>query len=453
MNRIKIQNVVARVVVASIVLVPASLFAAVHQTQLENGLKVIVKEDHRAPVVVSQIWYKVGSSYEYGGITGISHVLEHMMFKGTQKFPAGEFSRIIAENGGKENAFTGRDYTAYFQQLEKSRLEVSFRLEADRMRNLVLKQDEFEKERNVVIEERRLRTEDKPEALTYEQFLATAWQASAYHNPVIGWMDDLKALTKEDLEQWYQQWYAPNNATLVVAGDVNAEEVFSLAKRYFGTIQPSKIAPIKPRNEPKQRGERRIVVKAHAKLPSIVLGYKVPVLRTSDEPWKAYALEMIANVLDSGDSARLQRELVRGEQIAVSVGAGYDLIARLDSLLTLEATPVDGVSLEQIEASLLKQVERLKTERVSDEELQRIKAQAIASKVYELDSVFYQAMKIGQLETIGLSYSTLDNYAEEIAKITPEQIQAVAKEYLTDQGLTVASLIPQQDKEEAKNVH
>ena len=187
------------------------------QHRLDNGLQLIVKPDHRAPVVVSQIWYKVGSSYEHNGITGISHVLEHMMFKGTTAHPAGEFSRIISENGGRENAFTGKDYTAYFQQLEKSRLAVSFELEADRMRNLTLPDEEFQKERAVVIEERRLRTEDKPSALTYEQFVATAYQSNPYRNPVIGWMDDLEQLTKEDLQQWYQRWYAPNNATLVIS--------------------------------------------------------------------------------------------------------------------------------------------------------------------------------------------------------------------------------------------
>jgi zinc protease len=439
--------------ITSLIALPLPVMASVFVDQLENGLKVIVKEDHRAPIVVSQIWYKVGSSYEYGGITGVSHVLEHMMFKGTKKVPAGEFSRIIAENGGKENAFTGRDYTAYFQQLEKSRLEVSFELEADRMRHLLLPDDEFQKERNVVIEERRLRTEDKPESLTYEQFLATAWQASPYQNPIIGWMEDLKSLTKEDLQSWYQQWYAPNNATLVIAGDVKAEEVFVLAKKYFATIKPSTIVDAKPRTEPKQLGIRRMVVNAPAKLPSLYMGYKVPVLRTSDEPWKAYALEMLANVLDGGDSARLTRELIRGQQLAASIGAGYDLIARHDSLFIFEGTPIDGVSLQQLELAINKQIQRLQTELVSESELTRIKAQVTAAKVFELDSVFYQAMKIGQLETVGLNHQTLDHYADEIARITPEQIREVAKTYLSDKGLTVAWLIPEKQTQEKPDAH
>jgi len=205
----------------------------VQEFKMANGMKVLVREDHRAPVVVSQVWYKVGSSYEHSGITGVSHVLEHMMFKGTKKHAAGEFSRIIAENGGRENAFTGKDFTAYFQQLEKSRLKVSFEMEADRMRNLTLPEEEFKKELAVVIEERRTRTEDKASSLTSEQFYATAFTNNPYHQPVIGWMNDLENMAVSDLRDWYEKFYAPNNATLVVVGDVNAEDVFELAKKYF----------------------------------------------------------------------------------------------------------------------------------------------------------------------------------------------------------------------------
>ncbi|MCG6934773.1 MAG: insulinase family protein, partial [Proteobacteria bacterium] len=265
------------------------VFAQVHEFTLANGMKVLVKEDHRAPVVVTQVWYKVGSSYEHNGITGISHVLEHMMFKGTDKHGPGEFSRIIAENGGSENAFTGADYTAYFQQLEKSRLPISFELEADRMRNLTLPEEEFKKEVAVVMEERRLRTEDKPRSLTLEQFYANAFVTSPYHHPIIGWMNDLENLTVSNLRSWYQRWYAPNNATLVVVGDVNAQEVLSLARQYFEPLKVDQITPVKPRLETEQRGPRRIVVKAPAKLPYLLMGYKVPVLNTASEEWEPYA--------------------------------------------------------------------------------------------------------------------------------------------------------------------
>jgi len=422
--------------------VAASKDGTVHEYHLDNGMKLLVKENHRAPVVVSQIWYKVGSSYEHTGLTGISHVLEHMMFKGTDKHPAGEFSRIIAENGGSENAFTGRDYTSYFQQLEKSRLPIAFELEADRMRNLQLPEDEFQKERKVVMEERRMRTEDKPSALTYEQFMAAAFEVNPYHNPVIGWMGDIQHLTVSDLKTWYHTWYSPNNATLVVAGDVDPDKVYTLAHKYFGDIEPSKLPAIKPRKEPQQHGERRIVVRRPAELPVLLMGYKTPSLRTVDEPWKAYALEVLANILDGGDSARISRELIRGKEIAASAGAGYDLLARHDTLLTLQGTPSQQHSVDELETALRGQVNKLRTELVSPDELARIKAQVTASKVYELDSVFYQAMQLGMLETVGLDWRDADNYVDRINAVTPEQVRQVAREYLQPERLTIATLDP-----------
>ncbi|GAB4301693.1 MAG: pitrilysin family protein [Thiohalomonadaceae bacterium] len=415
----------------------------VHETTLANGLKVIVKEDHRAPVVVSQVWYKVGSSYEYGGLTGISHVLEHMMFKGTPNHPPGEFSRIIAEHGGRENAFTAQDYTAYFQQLEKTRLPIAFELEADRMRHLTLDPQEFAKELQVVMEERRLRTDDDPQSLTWEAFAAAAWQVSPYRHPIIGWMNDLEHLQADDLRRWYQTWYAPNNATLVVVGDVEPHEVFALAERHYGSLQPSTIAPPKPRVEPPQRGERRIVVKAPAELPYLVMGYKVPTLKTATADWKPYALEVLGGVLDGGDSARLPRELVRGSQIAAGIHAGYTLTARLGDLFAFSGTPAQGHDIAALERAIKAQIERLKTEPVSSEELARIKAQVTAAKVYERDSVFYQAMQIGVMETVGLDWRLLEEYPQRIAAVTPEQVMAVAREFFTDDNLTVAVLEPQ----------
>ena len=416
---------------------------ATHERTLANGMKVIVREDHRAPVVVSQIWYKVGSSYEPSGVTGASHVLEHMMFKGTEKYGPGEFSRIISKHGGSENAFTGRDFTAYFQQLEKSRLPIAFELEADRMRNLLLIPEEFAKEVQVVMEERRTRTEDKPSALTYEQFMATASLSGPYRHPIIGWMNDLENMTVEDLREWYQRWYAPNNATLVVAGDVDPEDVFTLANVHFGNIKPSELRADKPRKDSPQRGERRIIVKAPAKLPVLIMGYKTPTLRTVEEKWKAYALEVLANVLDGGDSARFSKELLRGSQIAASAGAGYDLTARHDSLFTLEGIPAQDKSISELEKALLEQVERIRNELVRSDELDRIKAQVTAAKVYELDSVFYQAMQIGTLETIGLDWRVSKEYLENINAVTAEQVRQVAREFLVKDQLTVAILEPQ----------
>ena len=410
---------------------------------LANGLKVLVKEDHRSPVVVSQVWYKVGSSYEPGGITGISHMLEHMMFKGTDKHAMGEFSRIIAENGGDENAFTGQDYTAYFQTMAADKLAVSLELEADRMRNLHLLPEELKKELQVVTEERRMRTEDNPQGKMQEHFNSMAFSNSPYKHPVIGWPADIANYTVPDLQEWYQRWYAPNNATLVVVGDVKAADVFAMAEKFFGPLKTSEIKPIKPQTEIEQLGLRRMTVKIPAKLPSIVMGYKVPVLKTAQHESEAYALEVLAGVLDGGSSARLTSGLVRGKQIAVSAGAGYGLTSRLSDLFQLEATPAEGRTLPQMETALKAEVTKLQTNLISPEELQRIKAQVLASAVYERDSNFYQAMQLGILETVGLGWQKADEYVAKINQVTATQVQEVAKKYLIDDHLSIAYLEPQ----------
>lgn len=413
-----------------------------HEFKLDNGMKVIVKEDHRAPVVVSQVWYKVGSSYEHNGTTGLSHALEHMMFKGTKKHPPNEFSRIISENGGKENAFTGEDYTTYFQQLEKSRLAISFELEADRMRNIVLPPEEFAKEIKVIMEERRMRTDDNPNSLMHEQFNAAAFVNSPYHHPVIGWMNDLESMTVQDLRTWYQTWYTPNNATLVVVGDVDAQKTLELAKKYFGPIKSNPVPVVKPQQEIEQKGQRRITVKAPAELPSLVMGYKTPGARSAKEPWEPYALDMLAGILDGGDSARFAKNLVRGSQVAANAGAGYDMYGRLDQLFTLDGTPAQGHTMQELETALREQVKKVRDELVTADELERVKAQVIASKVYERDSNFYQAMQIGMLETVGLPWKLADEYLDRIKAVTPEQVQQVAQKYLIDDTLTVAVLDP-----------
>jgi zinc protease len=306
-----------------------------------------------------------------------------------------------------------------------------------------LPEAEFNKEVEVVMEERRLRTEDKPRALTQEQFYATAFVSSPYHNPIIGWMDDLKNLTVDDLKTWYERWYAPNNATLVVVGAVNAQEVFDLAEQYFGKLTPSEVMPLKPRPEIPQLGMRNITVKAPAKLPYLLMGYKVPVANTTTEEWEPYALEMLAGILGGSGSARFPRELVREKQIAAGINVGYDLFARQEDLFVIDATPAEGHTIEEVRQAIEEQINRIKTELVSEEELARIKAQVVAHKVYEQDSVFYQAMQMGMLETVGMGWQTLDEYPERIRAVTAEQVQAVAEKYLIDDGLTVAVLEPQ----------
>ena len=415
----------------------------VHEYRLANGLKLIVQEDHRSPVVVSQVWYKVGSQDEVTGNTGLAHALEHMMFKGTRAVPAGQFSKIIAAAGGRENAFTGHDYTAYFQQLEKSKLGLAFKLEADRMQNLQFSPTEFAKEIKVVMEERRWRTEDKPQALVEEQLMATAFQEHPYRRPVIGWMDDLEHMTVDDAAAWYRHWYAPNNATLVVVGDVEPDAVLKLAQRWFGPV-PARPLPVrKPMGEPEQKGIKRVNVKAPAELPYLLMGYHAPALQKPEQDWEPYALEILSGVLDGNASARLNRTLVRERRIASEVGAGYDLIARGPSTFMVEGTPSEGKTVADLEAAIREQLEKIKQEGITAEELQRVKAQVIAAQVYQRDSMFYQAMQIGQLETVGLSYKTLEIRLAKLKAVTADQVQAVARKYLTEDNLTVATLDPQ----------
>lgn len=433
-----------RNILVALALMPATALASIQEFKLDNGLRIVVQEDHRSPVVVSQIWYRAGSLDEVNGKTGVAHVLEHMMFKGTQNVKAGQFSRLIAAAGGKENAFTGNDYTAYYQQLEKSQLPLSFRLEADRMANLQLTDEEFAKEIKVVMEERRWRTEDKPQSLVNEQFQSTIYRVHPYARPVIGWMNDLENMTAADAREWYHNWYAPNNATLVVVGDVKADEVLKLAKKYFDVLKPHVLPVRKPQTEPEQKGERRVIVKAQAKLPYVQLGFHVPALRDADQDWEPYALEILAGVLDGNPSARLSQSLVREEKVAVDVGAGYDMIARgQQALFELNGTPSEGKTAAELEAAMLLQIEKIKEFGITNEELQRVKAQVIAADVYKRDSMFYQGMQIGMMETSGFSWRILKDYPAKLSAVTPEQVQAVAKKYLLRDNLSVATLDPQ----------
>ncbi len=417
---------------------------SIQEFKLENGLKLIVQEDHRSPVVVSQVWYRAGSMDEVNGKTGVAHVLEHMMFKGTKKIKAGQFSRLIAAAGGKENAFTGADYTCYFQQLEKSKLPLSFELEADRMANLQLSREEFDKEIKVVMEERRWRTDDKPQALVNEAFQATAYHTHPYARPVVGFMNDLENMTYEDAREWYNNWYAPNNAVVVVVGDVKAEDVFKLAKQYFGKLTPKALPARKPQIEPAQIGERRVIIKAPAKQAYVLMGYHVPALNDPEKDWEPYALEVLAGVLSGNSAARLNQSLVRETQLAVDVSAGYDLLQRGRlSLFELDGTPSEGKTVAQIEAALIAQIEKIKISGVTDEELNRVKAGVIAADVYQRDSMFYQAMQIGTVETMGFSWGILDDYQNKLRAVSSEQVQAVAKKYLVNDNLTIATLDPQ----------
>lgn len=417
--------------------------AAVQQFALDNGLQVIVQEDHRAPIVVSQVWYRAGSMDEFNGTTGVAHMLEHMMFKGTKDVPEGQFSKLIAAAGGRENAFTNTDETVYFEQLQKDQLALALRLEADRMHNLLLNDESFAKENKVVMEERRMRTDDQPQALVYENMMSVAFQAHPYRRPVIGWMNDIENMTVNDARDWYQRWYAPNNATLVVVGDVNVDDVKALTTQYFGGIVSKPLPARKPQVEPVQEGIKRVNVKAPAKLPYLLMAYHVPVLRDAMADTEPYALEVLAGILDGNEAARLGRVLVREQRIASQAGASYDLVARGPGLFMLDGTPSQGKSVVDLESALRAQVAAIIQTGVNADELKRIKAQVIANNVYQRDSTFYQAMQLGEYVSAGLPVSAVADHVAKIQAITAAQVQAVARKYLVDSGLTVATLDPQ----------
>ena len=420
-------------------------FAAslVNEYRLQNGLRLLVKEDHRAPVVVSQVWYKVGSAYEPAGLTGISHALEHMMFKGTKEHGPGEFSRLVAVNGGQENAGTARDYTFYFQKIGAAKLALSFELEADRMKNLLLLPQEFAKEINVVKEERRMRIEAKPQATTYERFNATAHTSHPYHHMTAGWMEDLDHMTIEDLRDWYQKWYAPNNAIVIVIGDVTPKAVLALAKKYFGPLQAVQIPNLKSFREPKPLGTKNIEVKVPAKLPWFIMGYHVPSVKTAKAQWEPYALDVLAAVLGQGDSARLKRSLVRDQKIASQVDVSYDAFSLFSDLITIDATPAKNHTLEDVEHAVLERIHDIQHTLITDQELERIKNQVVAAHIYARDSMFYQGLRIGSVVVLNLPYTLVNEYVDHIKKVTPLQVRAVARKYLREESLTVAKLVPQ----------
>ncbi len=416
--------------------------AAAQEFRLSNGMRIIVQEDHRAPTVAHMVWYRAGAMDEQNGTTGVAHVLEHMMFKGTKTLKPGEFSAKVAALGGRENAFTGKDYTAYYQQVEKSRLEQVMALEADRMQNLTMDKEEFAKEIRVVMEERRLRTEDQPLSLLYEALYATAFVSSPYRNPVVGWMNDLQNMTAADALDWYRRWYAPNNATMVVTGDVDAKLVRDLAEKYFGKIPPKTLPKTKPQTEPPQAGVKHVVVRAPAENPYLAMAWKMPNLRDVEKDDDVHALDVLAAVLDGYDNARLPAKLVRTDRIANSVDASFEPVARGPVMFMLSGVPAKDTTVGQLEHALRAELARIASEGVSPEELRRVKSQLIASQVYKRDSVFGQAMEIGSMEMAGISFRQIDRIIEKLAAVTPEQVKAVAQKYFSDEQLTIATLQP-----------
>jgi zinc protease len=405
---------------------------------LSNGMKVLLVEVPKAPVVTVQVWYRVGSRNEVMGRAGLSHMLEHMMFKGTAKYPKGSFSRLIRKNGGIDNAFTSQDFTAYFENLAADRVELALELEADRMQGLVLDEGEFRTEREVVKEERRLRTEDDPQGALVEALFAQAFLSHPYHWPVIGWFADLDAMTLDDLQRHYDTFYSPNNATLIVVGDVRADALLPTIKQLFEPI-PKGPSPNQTLSaEPDQRGERRFILKREAQVPFVMMGFRVPNYASED----SYALAILESILSHGKSARLYQSLVYGQKNSLAVGADYSLMQTDPSLFYFYSLVSPGAKVEAVEQALHDEIARLQSELPSELELQRAKNQVEASHVFEQDSNFRRAMLLGQSESIGAGWRKADQFLARIRAVTAKDIQRVARQYLTQDNRTVGILVP-----------
>jgi zinc protease len=409
----------------------------VQEVVFSNGLKVILLENHKAPEVTFQVWYRVGSRNETWGKTGLSHMLEHMMFKGTKKIKGEDFTRAVEEIGGNDNAFTSNDFTAYYETVSTDRVQVPIDLEADRMQNLELKEEDFRTERMVVLEERRMRTEDSPQSYLSEQIEATAFQTSPYHWPTIGWYEDIERFTLEDLKRYYNIHYNPANGLLVIVGDFKKDDLLPRLEKAFGLIPKGEVPEQKKGIDPPQSGERRITVTREAELPYIIMGYHVPNLHHQD----SYVLEVIAAILSGGRSSRFYQTLVREKQLALSVDTDNALLSKDPNLFTLSAQPFPGKEAGELEKALDLEIERLQKKPVGANELQKAKNQLEASFIYGQDSLFYQAMVLAQYEIVG-SWKMVDEYVPSIRKVTPEDIQRVAKKYLLPGNRTVGILIP-----------
>ena len=417
-----------------------------HEFQLKNGLKVIIKEDHRAPVVMTQIWYKVGSADEPTNKGGISHLLEHMMFKGTTKVSSDDYERLIAKFGGVNNAFTSYDYTGYYELFPSNRLPLALELEADRMTNIIFDETQFTKEHQVVMEERRQRTDDNPLAKAYEAFRLLAMPNSPKGESVIGPMSELESITLGELKDWYQTWYAPNNATLVIVGDVEPEAALNQVKRYFEPLSAVQ-APVRKSVAQKGfRGYQKINSEQAVQVPVLLMGYNVPSLVSTKDEKQAYALSLAQDVLDGGLSARLESRLIREQGLLTTVGTSYDLLDRGDGLFLIQATPREGISLEQAQQAIITEIDKLKTDPIAADEIDRAKTNTVTGLIYAQDSMEGQARMIGSLQSIGVDDRLLAALPKKLDTVTVKDIQKASKKYLVNDNLTVMHVIPPKEK-------
>lgn len=413
---------------------------------LKNGMQVVVISNHRAPIVRHMVWYKVGSADEPRGKSGIAHFFEHLMFKKTTTLKSGEFSKIVARNGGRDNAFTSHDYTGYHQSIAVDRLEIVMKLEADRMRGLILEDEQIEPERQVVLEERRSRTDNSPGAKLSEQMNAAMYLNYPYHDPVIGWEHEIKALTKADLKKFYDQWYRPNNAILVVAGDITAAQLRPLAEKHYGRLPAGeKIERVRTTEPPHNAALRVILRDPQVRQPSLRRRYLAPSLQYGAKE-HVYPLEVLAQVFGGGTSSTLYRSLVVKQKLAVSAGAFYDGDNRGPSTFGFFASPRPGVSVEDLEAALDKEIATLLEKGVSAENVARALNSMQAEAIYARDSIGGGAQVIGSALAAGLTIADVEEWPERINRVTKAQIDQAAKAILREKNSVTGLLLPDKKK-------
>ena len=422
------------------------------QYQLDNGLKVVLQEDHRAPVISVEVWYGVGGIDEPTGLTGVSHALEHMMLKGSKQVAPGQFDSILNHLGASNNAYTSNDYTAYVSSMPNNRLPVILALEADRMRGASISEKEFQSEHQVILEEWRNSYLDNPQRFLWEHFQALAYPVSPYRQPVLGWPEDIKALSSQKLKPWYDTWYHPNNASLIIVGDINPDKAKSQISQYFDGI-PSKPLPARtPLNDLKAPGKRSITVQhPQAATPSFIMGFNVPVINPvslqnpTPDDWEPYALRMLAAVLDEGYSARLESELIRQKELAAHIFIDYTPFSRGDTLLSFTGSPntSKAIKSEQVVNALWQIINDIKQKPPAASELQRALSQIKAQDIFQQDDITNRSFLLGLFTTLGLPGNWLSQYHQKLGRVTPEQIQKVAQKYLTPARLTTAYLMPE----------
>ena len=421
---------------------------------LANGLRVLVFEDHSAPTVIQMTVVRAGSIDEVDGKSGIAHVLEHMMFKRTETMKEGEFSRIIGSLGGQENAFTSREITGYHQQVHRDHLETIIKLEADRMQNLVFKEEDFKKEIQVVLQERLLRTDDNPRGRAYETLFAQAFQASPIRRPIIGWRNDILSLELSDAKEWYDQWYVPNNITVIIAGAVESKTVVNLIEKYYGATNRASLPRRKPQTEPSQVGQRRIKLSAPAENKFFLKLWKAPVISKdsgdmvyeNDKVRQVVAMGVLGVLLGDEDTGILTKKLVRESQKAVSISIGSSWMSRGPGYFVIDATPSAGVSIDELESEIQHEIKNVLRARLPEKYLNMVKRRAKADQIYQKDSLMSQVREASLFITNQRNLSDSKNWLKVLESITFEDVVEVGKLIFDEQKSTVLLFYPEKLK-------